>query len=266
MSEIINIQSTDEIFVLDSGDCVITYEEPQGITVEIVNEIVEINLVSETISIDPIEDSFEIVETPEVFDFSDNDSTYVENNLLRYIDIPAGEDLIAYEPVYLKDGQWLKASSQIDYPGSTYGIVLESVASGLPVKVHIYGRIKNDTWSFNVNSSVYLGVNSLSQSLLGNELINIVMGNVISPTELHFSPFELPESRQMVPVTLTDFVSDTLIYQGYATPGSQTSDPVWRVKRIQISAVDGDVTESFADGDSSYDNIWDDRVSLTYLP
>lgn len=61
-----------------------------------------------------------------------------------------------------------------------------------------------------------------------------------------------------------DFINDNLLYRGEAVPGTLESAPVWRMRRITIGA-DNDVTEEFADGDSNFDNIWDDRLGLTYL-
>ena len=62
-----------------------------------------------------------------------------------------------------------------------------------------------------------------------------------------------------------DFVTDNLIYRGEAPVGSAESAPVWRVRRITFGALDGDVTEQWAGGDASFDKIWADRLSLTYV-
>jgi hypothetical protein len=51
-------------------------------------------------------------------------------------------------------------------------------------------------------------------------------------------------------------------YLGEADPGSDPSDPVWRIQRIVDSG--GDLTVEFADGDALFNNVWDDRASLTY--
>ncbi|MGV7234660.1 MAG: hypothetical protein ACQ9ET_00235 [Nitrosomonadaceae bacterium] len=51
-------------------------------------------------------------------------------------------------------------------------------------------------------------------------------------------------------------------YLGYADPGTLTSDATWAVKRIIETA--GDASITWADGDNSFDNIWDDRLTLIY--
>lgn len=52
----------------------------------------------------------------------------------------------------------------------------------------------------------------------------------------------------------------TYTYFGFATPGSVEGSAVWRIKRL-TNASD---TIIFADGNSSFDNIWTNRASLSY--
>ena len=57
-----------------------------------------------------------------------------------------------------------------------------------------------------------------------------------------------------------DITSSDYIYFGKAEVGSDTSDAVWQVKKFTIAT--GIFTH--ADGDALFDNIWDNRASLTY--
>lgn len=62
-----------------------------------------------------------------------------------------------------------------------------------------------------------------------------------------------------------DKASDTVTYIGWAAPGTATSAASWRVKRITESSLgSGDYEMVFADGDSDFDNVWDNRASLSY--
>lgn len=63
--------------------------------------------------------------------------------------------------------------------------------------------------------------------------------------------------------TDTDGATPETIYRGKALPGTTTGASAWRCERITIAA-DGDVSILFADGNDSYDNIWDNRASLSY--
>ena len=63
--------------------------------------------------------------------------------------------------------------------------------------------------------------------------------------------------------TDTDGGSPETIYKGTANPGTATSAAAWRMERITI-ATDGDVSILYADGNDNFDNIWDNRASLSY--
>lgn len=51
-------------------------------------------------------------------------------------------------------------------------------------------------------------------------------------------------------------------YVGEALPGTLTSAASWRIKRLTETGPD--LTIQFADGNSSFDNIWDNRLALSY--
>ena len=61
---------------------------------------------------------------------------------------------------------------------------------------------------------------------------------------------------------LIEDASPTVTYIGEAAIGSDTSAPVWRIKRIQTTgsllAID------WADKNSRFDNVWDNRDVLSY--
>jgi hypothetical protein len=59
-----------------------------------------------------------------------------------------------------------------------------------------------------------------------------------------------------------DDVGGGVAYVGEANPGSATSSASWRIKRITTLGLD--VTTEWADGDTDFDNVYDDRAILTY--
>lgn len=60
-----------------------------------------------------------------------------------------------------------------------------------------------------------------------------------------------------------DFDDPEFIYKGWADVDSLTSDPVWKIQRIQFVGVDKDPKYRWA-SQAEYTNIWDNRVGLTY--
>jgi hypothetical protein len=59
-------------------------------------------------------------------------------------------------------------------------------------------------------------------------------------------------------------IFNNLIYQGEATPGSLTSDPVWSIKKFSYNLLGKITNVQYANGDINKINIWDDRASLVY--
>jgi len=62
--------------------------------------------------------------------------------------------------------------------------------------------------------------------------------------------------------TRLDEASSTVSYVGKAAPGTAETAAAWKISRITVT---GTVTKiELADGNANYDNIWDNRASLTY--
>ena len=59
-----------------------------------------------------------------------------------------------------------------------------------------------------------------------------------------------------------DTVSATT-YIGDAQPGALSADPVWRIKRVVETGSDAEI--KWADGNSDFDNIWTNRLALSYI-
>lgn len=57
--------------------------------------------------------------------------------------------------------------------------------------------------------------------------------------------------------------SNNLEYLGIAKIGSATSGALWQIRRFTWSSNDL-VTIEWTDGDFEFDNIWDNRASLSY--
>ena len=56
---------------------------------------------------------------------------------------------------------------------------------------------------------------------------------------------------------------DNLVYLGRAVPGSAKGDAVWQISKFIYSG--SNLTDvQWADGDQNYDNVWDNRASLSY--
>jgi hypothetical protein len=69
------------------------------------------------------------------------------------------------------------------------------------------------------------------------------------------------EVKDLSLASIYDDSNDPIIYLGKALPGELTSSAVWQISKINMTT---GVITTWADGDSNFDNIWDNRASLTY--
>lgn len=69
----------------------------------------------------------------------------------------------------------------------------------------------------------------------------------------------------IIPATTVkaDPTDGTVTYIGKVMPGTATSAAKWQITKLTFSS--GNFTgQTWADGNGNYDNVWDDRASLTY--
>lgn len=58
--------------------------------------------------------------------------------------------------------------------------------------------------------------------------------------------------------------SNNLIYEGWAAPGSLTTDAVWAIRKMTYTGTNV-VLKQWANGNTAQANVWNNRASLTYL-
>lgn len=89
--------------------------------------------------------------------------------------------------------------------------------------------------------------------LIDGELSQLPDGDYISGEEK-----DVPQRKEV------DFDDPNgYIYKGWAPLNSLTSDPVWKIQRIEFVGADQDVTYKWSDS-ANYSQIWDNRAVLTY--
>ena len=116
-------------------------------------------------------------------------------------------------------------------------------------------------------TSIYVGSGAPSAGLGGNgdQYIDSDNGDIYTKVA---GTWNLQGNMTAVATTTrTDTIDPTVFpevtYRGDALPGTTTSAAAWRVQRLTQQS-DGDMEILFADGDDSYNNIWDNRLSLSY--
>jgi hypothetical protein len=59
-----------------------------------------------------------------------------------------------------------------------------------------------------------------------------------------------------------DDAGSGVTYVGNAAAGASVAAAVWQIKKIV--ELNGDITITWADGNGQFDNVWNDRASLSY--
>lgn len=87
---------------------------------------------------------------------------------------------------------------------------------------------------------------------------SIAVTGPLTNAELRAADVKVDETRFRVEVEK----SGDYIYCGEAALGSAVSDSAWRIKRIDTAS--GNASVTWADGNDSFDNRWDQRASISY--
>lgn len=75
---------------------------------------------------------------------------------------------------------------------------------------------------------------------------------------------QLLESYTLYTIMLEYDGSNNPIYIGYAIPGSIVSSATWRIKKMTYDIVNNPTNIQWADGNTNFDNIWDNRATYSY--
>ena len=88
---------------------------------------------------------------------------------------------------------------------------------------------------------------------------------LLAVENLHYDPASDTIGRS-TPQPAVRFQADStyasIFYLGLAAPGASESDPVWQIKKLDTNS---GAYIYYADGDTEYDNTWNNRESYTYL-
>ncbi len=55
-----------------------------------------------------------------------------------------------------------------------------------------------------------------------------------------------------------------VVYEGYAAPGTAESAAAWQIVKHTYDGSNNHLTTKFADGTNDYNQVWDNRASLSY--
>lgn len=96
--------------------------------------------------------------------------------------------------------------------------------------------------------------------LINGELQQLPIGDTVAgATGGGEAELEVPYNKEVDFDDVNDY-----IYKGYADVGTATSAAAWRIERTEFIGADGDVKVRYANNDSGFVHVWNDRTSLSY--
>lgn len=91
--------------------------------------------------------------------------------------------------------------------------------------------------------------------------LNNILDEPVDPASEQTLALILASAASLYTVRI-DEASSTVTYFGFAAAGTAEASASWRIKRLTVT---GNVTDiKYADGDTNFDNVWDNRAALTY--
>ena len=123
------------------------------------------------------------------------------------------------------------------------------------------------------NAAVEIAVSAFTDSIKigdanGDTVTTSDMGSGIQALDVNVRDITLSheddsiETHSVNELSYIDEVSSSVSYFGFAPAGSAEGSALWKIKKLTVS---GTVTKvQFADGNALYDNVWNNRASLSY--
>ena len=141
--------------------------------------------------------------------------------------------------------------------GALKNIYLKTAEVGIPAGIADSGQLRDA-----INAMLLSNVAGAATEVKQDTEINILNGILGALTDLKVimnnnsdcckNPIRIDESNPNV------------VYNGFAVAGSVTSEAVWAIQRITRES--DIIIYEWTDGNELYDNIWDNRYELNYLP
>lgn len=96
------------------------------------------------------------------------------------------------------------------------------------------------------------------------KVVELVKRNQAGTAIEYFNPATEETLAGLLATKLDDVSTSNITYAGKAAIGSSGASAVWRIMKIDESGTPTTLSITWADGNSNFDNVWDNRTSLTY--
>ncbi|MCH8277960.1 MAG: hypothetical protein IIC12_03405 [Proteobacteria bacterium] len=141
---------------------------------------------------------------------------------------------------------------------------------GTDIHNNLFGRSTPDAHPIGAITDLQTELDDLDTDIAANAALLVNHETRITNNETDISALDDRVTDLEDDLNLTSRFDDTasgaVLYLGEADPGTAEASATWRIQQITFTNLptEDDLQVLWADGDNSFDNIWNDRLSLSY--
>ena len=141
---------------------------------------------------------------------------------------------------------------------------------GTDIHNNLFGRSTADAHPIGAITDLQTELDDLETDIDANATLLVNHETRITNNEGDIAALDVRVTALEDDLNLSTRFDDTamgaILYLGEADPGTAESAASWRIQQINFTNLptEDDLEILWADGDNNFNNIWDDRLSLTY--
>ncbi len=141
---------------------------------------------------------------------------------------------------------------------------------GTDIHNNLFGRSTPDAHPISAITDLQGDLDTLTTDIATNTALLVNHETRITNSEADIAALDVRVTALEDELNLTSRLDETtmgsILYYAEATPGTAESAASWRIQEITFLNLptEDDLQILWADGNNNFDNIWDDRLALSY--
>jgi hypothetical protein len=141
---------------------------------------------------------------------------------------------------------------------------------GTDIHNNLFGRSTADAHPIGAITDLQTELDDLETDILANATLLINHETRITNNEGDIAGLDarvtVLENDLNLSTRFDDTASGAVLYLGEADPGELEASATWRIQQITFTNLpsEDDLQVLWADGDNNFNNVWDDRLGLSY--
>ncbi len=141
---------------------------------------------------------------------------------------------------------------------------------GTDIHNNLFGRSTTDAHPISAITGLQTELDDLATDIAANVALLVNHETRITNNESAISALDVRvtalEDDLNLSTRFDDTASGAILYLGEAEPGTGEAAALWRIQQINFTNLptEDDLEILWADGDNEFNNVWDDRLGLSY--